>query len=299
MKEKKIGIVTVLYNSETVLDDFFSTLALQSYKTFVLYIVDNKSPDNSLAKAKELASQNDFETVFIENPQNDGVAKGNNLGIEKALADGCDYVLLSNNDVVLYEDTIKNLLFATEHNNVLVTVPKILIYDNKNIWFAGGELNFRTFRVKHIGIDCPDNEIYNHEKFITYSPTCVMLIHKDVFTEVGLMDEKYFVYWDDTDFVYRLQKKEIKILYAPSSCLEHKESVCTGNKSDFFYKYIYRNREYFINKYARFKTFMHFIDFTYLYTVMKYKMRNNKRQWQIVRDAMKEGCRMFPEKGNL
>ena len=148
MKEKKIGIVTVLYNSETVLDDFFSTLALQSYKTFVLYIVDNKSPDNSLAKAKELASQNDFETVFIENPQNDGVAKGNNLGIEKALADGCDYVLLSNNDVVLYEDTIKNLLFATEHNNVLVTVPKILIYDNKNIWFAGGELNFRTFRVK-------------------------------------------------------------------------------------------------------------------------------------------------------
>ena len=133
MNGKKIGIVTVLYNSESVLDDFFSTLERQSYKNFVLYVVDNKSPDNSLNKTKELAKSVSFETVIIENQQNDGVAKGNNLGIEKALADSCDYILLSNNDVVLYEDTILNLLMAAERNNDLVVVPKILIYYNKNI----------------------------------------------------------------------------------------------------------------------------------------------------------------------
>lgn len=295
MVDKTIGIVTVLYNSETVLDDFFRTLAKQSFKNFILYVVDNKSPDNSLSKAKQLAKLFDFKTVFIENPQNDGVAKGNNLGIKKALEDGCEYVLLSNNDVVFYEDTIEKLFLSSEQKEIKVVVPKILIYDNKNIWFAGGEFNLKTFRVKHIGIDCPDNEIYNKEKFITYSPTCVMLIHKEVFEKVGFMDEKYFVYWDDTDFVYRLQKNGLKILYTPTSCLEHKESVCTGNRSDFFYKYIYRNREYFINKFARYKLWMHLIDFIYLYTVMKLKMRNNKRQWLIVRDAMKEGCKMFPE----
>ncbi len=296
---KLIGIVTVLYNSESVLDDFFTTLSKQSYKNFILYIIDNKSPDNSLVKAKELSKQVNFKTVIIENSQNDGVAKGNNLGIEQALKDGCDYVLLSNNDIVLYEDTIENLLASTEKNNVFVSVPKILIYDNKNIWYGGGVFDFKTFRVKHIGIDCPDSEIYNSEKYVTYSPTCVMLIHKSVFGTVGIMDEKYFVYWDDTDFVYRLHKAGIKILYVPTSCLEHKESVCTGNKSDFFYRYIYRNREYFINKFSRFNNLLHFIDFLYLYTVMRFKMRKNLRQWKIVKEAMKEGCKMFPEKGDL
>ena len=185
MDDKKIGIVTVLYNSESVLDDFFYTLSKQSYRKFILYVVDNKSPDNSLAKTKELSKHVAFETVIIENQQNDGVAKGNNIGIEKALSDGCDYILLSNNDVVLYEDTISNLFVATEKHNDFVAVPKILIYYNKHIWFGGGEFDFKTFRVKHIGIDCPDSGLYNQEKYITYSPTCVMLIHKSVFETVG------------------------------------------------------------------------------------------------------------------
>ena len=89
-----IGIVTVLYNSETVLADYFSSLNSQTYRNFIVYIVDNKSPDNSLAFSHELAETSFFQTVFIENDENVGVAKGNNLGINKAILDGCDMVLL-------------------------------------------------------------------------------------------------------------------------------------------------------------------------------------------------------------
>ena len=97
----RIGIVTVLYNSAGVLPEFFETLGTQRYTNFILYIVDNKSPDDSLAVARKLCASARFETVVIENEENYGVAKGNNIGIKAALRDGCDRVLLSNNDIVL------------------------------------------------------------------------------------------------------------------------------------------------------------------------------------------------------
>jgi GT2 family glycosyltransferase len=79
----KIGIVTVLYKSESVLPEFFESLEAQTYKNFILYIVDNKSPDNSLAISEAFKTKSTFETVVIANDDNYGVAKGNNIGITK------------------------------------------------------------------------------------------------------------------------------------------------------------------------------------------------------------------------
>lgn len=292
MSTKKIGIVTVLYNSEKVLFDFFETLNQQLFKDFVLYVVDNKSPDNSLSVAKKLAKDVFFETCFIENSQNDGIAKGNNLGINKAFEDGCEYILISNNDVVFYPDTISILYETSILRSEKVVAPKILIHADKSIWYGGGELRRFSFRTKHWGIGTKDIGQYDSMSYVTYTPTCVTLIHKTVFDSIGLMDENFFVYWDDTDFVYRVQKNKMKILYCPKACLEHKESVCTGKRSDFFYYQFYKNREYFINKHSKISFLLHFIDFVYLYSIMRIKMRNNLNQWEVIKKAMREGCKI-------
>ena len=61
-----------------------------------------------------------------------------------------------------------------------------------------------------------------------------MLIRKELFEEIGYMDEAYFVYYDDTDFVYRALRRGHNVLYVPESFLQHKESTSTGGKkSDF------------------------------------------------------------------
>ena len=96
-----LGLVTVLYNCEGVLQDFFDTLAIQTYKDFELIIVDNKSKDNSLNQCKRLAEKMFFKCFFIENEDNLGVAAGNNQGIKLALEHNCDKVLLTNNGIVL------------------------------------------------------------------------------------------------------------------------------------------------------------------------------------------------------
>lgn len=289
MEEKKIGIVTVLYNSEKVLDDFFDSLKRQTYKNFILYVIDNLSPDNSLSKAKELSESCSFETKFIANSGNYGVAKGNNQGIVAALYDGCDYVLLSNNDIVLENDTIEKLYEGLLETNANMTVPKIYLYKSIKLWCAGGKFNNFNNNTVHFGYNKEDCEKYSKKRRVSYAPTCFMLIEKSVFYDVGLMDEKYFVYYDDTDFVYRSQKLHKRLFYIPDSKMQHKESVSTGKRSDFFYKYIYRNRIYFISKHRKLWKLKYLEDLIFNKTVRAFKMRHNKHQYQIVSNSLKEG----------
>jgi len=290
MEYKKIGIVTVLYKSETVLEDFFRTLNEQSYRNFTLYVVDNKSPDNSLDKSKEFAKSAWFKTKFIENNDNYGVAKGNNQGIGTALEDDCDYVLLSNNDVVLKPDTIEKLYLGLTENNADMAVPKIYFYGTSLIWMAGGKFTWYNGSTKHIGVNKKDKGQFDKCKKINYAPTCFMLIKKEIFEIVGMMDEKYFVYYDDADFVYRTMKKGQKFFYIYNSILEHKESTSTGVKSDFSIFYYIRNRIYFAKKHRRFFYFFYIENILYHYTIRWLKMINNRHQWKLMLRAMQEGA---------
>jgi GT2 family glycosyltransferase len=292
METEKIGIVTVLYKSETVLDDFFDTLNGQTYRNFVLYVIDNKSPDNSLIKSKELAKNCWFDTKFIENDDNYGVAKGNNQGIEAALTDDCEYVLLSNNDVVLMPDTIENLYLGLKENHADMAVPKIYFYGTNLIWAAGGK--FRKFLgiTIHIGDHEIDKGQYDTNHIINYSPTCFMLIKKYFFFDIGLMDENYFVYFDDTDFVYRANLKNKRLYYIFNSVVGHKESSSTIRRSDFYYYYIFRNRIYFSKKHNKHYYFLFCINIIYHFTIRNIKMLHNRRQWKIIRNAIFDGIKL-------
>lgn len=284
----KIGIVTVLYNSETVLEEFFATLSEQTYTNFILYVVDNKSPDNSLALSKKLATIYSFSTVIIENNENSGVAGGNNLGILKALADGCDTILLSNNDVVLQPETIEKLIEGMYAHKTNMVVPKIYFHGTNQIWTAGG--CFLPFRggVAHIGALEEDKGQYNEPKSIDYAPTCFMLVQKEVFERAGIMDEKYFVYWDDTDFVYRALKKKETLWYIPNSVVHHKESTSTGKGSKFKVYYMKRNLIYFARKNFAFPYAFYVICFNIAEHVFKHIFR-----WKY--DLWKEGIRGFKD----
>lgn len=241
----KIGIVTVLYKSESVLPEFFESLEAQTYKNFILYIVDNKSPDNSLAISEAFKIKSTFETVVIANDDNYGVAKGNNIGIKQALSDNCDYVLLSNNDVVIQEKAIEHTLLGLIRNNADFAASKILFYKKDVLWYAGGSYSWYNGWCIHYGMKQVDKGQFDIEKETVYAPTCFLLIKKGVFLSIGLMDEAYFVYWDDTDFVYRARKKNFKLFYIPSATIEHNERSSTGGVNKFTIYYIYRNLIYF------------------------------------------------------
>lgn len=296
--DNKIGIVTILYNSEAVLDDFFESLSHQTFKNFILYIVDNLSPDNSLSRAKSLGEKVDFECVYIENDQNFGVAKGNNIGIKAALKDGCNYILLSNNDIVLNSNTIENLLSGIVSYKADLAVPKIYFWNtNKLLWMAGGKFRWLQGTTLHFGFRQPDSAKFNQLKAIEYAPTCFMLIKSKIFKEIGYMDEVYFVYYDDSDFLWRVRKHHKKLIYVPTSTLYHKVSVSTGgSESSFSIKYSNRNQIFFIKK--NFGPFHKWVSLIYVYLRFYLKQRsiNSVDKNKLILDSFHEGSRLYKQK---
>ena len=103
---EKIGLVTITYNAESVLTSFLECVWAQTYKNFILYIVDNESTDNTLSILK---NQADARLEIIQNNTNLGVAAANNQGIKKALSDNCSQILLLNNDIEFNERLIETL----------------------------------------------------------------------------------------------------------------------------------------------------------------------------------------------
>src|SRR5471032_1948027 len=249
-KTALIGIVTVLYNADEVLPDFFASLAVQVGVKLKLYVIDNGTKDTGSVLSRELAAQCQIDVEIVFNNENVGVARGNNQGIEMALADGCDYVLLANNDTEFLDPlAIATLLRRTEAADALASVPKIIFHGTKRIWYAGGWFARLKATSPHVGYDEEDRGQFDKESFTEYAPTCFMLLHKSVFDRVGLMDEKYFVYYDDCDFVWRMGDAGIRLLYVTTSHITHKVAVSTGGtNSTFTLYYTTRNRVYFSRK---------------------------------------------------
>lgn len=245
-----IGVVTVLYQSDLVLPDFFRSLAGQSNVNIKLYVIDNSENDSGCKISRELADRFGISTYIVFNNENVGVARGNNQGIKMALDDGCEYVLLANNDVDFPDpEVVAGLVKRAQNADALAAVPKITYFGTNQIWCAGGR--FSRFRAitPHVGYRREDLGQFDLEKFTEYAPTCFMLLHKSIFSTIGFMDEKYFVYYDDSDFVWRMNNAGIRLLYVPTSRVAHKVSVSTGGiESPFGLFYTSRNRVYFSRK---------------------------------------------------
>ncbi|WP_420223954.1 glycosyltransferase family 2 protein [Pigmentiphaga litoralis] len=246
----KVGVVTVLYNSTDVLEGFFSSLSQQVDVTIKLYVIDNSPTDEGFQLSRHLAKQHGIDTTLVYNNGNLGVAKGNNQGIELALADNVDYVVLSNNDIEFSNPAMINGMIADMSLvGARAAVPKMLYYGTRKIWCAGGSISKLRSGSPHRGDLEDDVGQYDVSEFTEYAPTCFMILRRDVFQDVGLMDEDYFVYYDDTDFVWRMNKCNTPILYVPRFELFHKVSFSTGgNESLFSLYYVTRNRLFFARK---------------------------------------------------
>ena len=254
---EKIGIVTVTYNSTAVLSPFLECIWKQSHQNFVLYIIDNASTDSTL---QILEKKQDSRLKIIKNKSNFGVAKANNQGIKKAIEDGCNQVLIINNDVEFETTLIEKLIKVQIQKNCSLVTPKMMFYDNKNlIWYAGSWfIKSKGFLPLHRGMGKIDKGQYDKIKKIEYAPTCCLLAKKEIFEDIGFMDENYFVYFDDTDFSYRVLKNgKHKMYYVPNIKFYHKVGSLTKSftteetkiyRGDFFLKQTTKNHIYFLKK---------------------------------------------------
>lgn len=261
MKDK-VGIVLVNYNGEKFQNECIRSIKEMEYTNYEIILVDNGSRDKSVELVKK-----EFDDIhIIETGENCGVAKGNNIGIKKSMELGCEYILLLNNDTEVDKFMLTHMMKKAS-KEVMVTCKMYYFSPNNVIWCAGGKINWKDALTEHFGEGEIDKGQCDESKFVEYTPTCCLLIHKSIFESVGIMDENYFMYYDDTDFVVRANSKGYKIWYESSAKLWHKVSSSSGGAvSKISTYFLIRNRLYFINKFYnnKFK-----ITITYYFAVLK------------------------------
>lgn len=254
---QKIGLITITYNSAHVIEPFLECVLAQTHHNFILYIIDNISSDNTLELVKKY---NDNRIVIIANKENVGVAAGNNQGIQKAIQDNCDELLIINNDVEFEDTLLEKLSRQLVELKCSLIAPKMMYYPETNlIWWAGTKFKeSESCMTNHIGIQQEDSGQFDTIEKMDYAPTCCVLLKKEVIDDIGMFDEKYFAYYDDTDFFYRIYKQgKHTLYYYPFVQFYHKvgglSNMKEGNAKKFkfndFYIHLFtRNHVYYLKK---------------------------------------------------
>jgi len=290
---KKLGLVTVLFNSDEVLPDFFESLSIQTYKEFVLVLIDNTPTEVTKSIVDNLAKKYALKISYTPMNSNVGIAAGNNVGINTANKLGCEDIIILNNDICFNKPSLfESLVSLSQDQNKPIIAPKIYYHNNKILWYAGGKLVKWKGTVYHFGYS-EDTKELNIAGFTNYAPTCFLYVRGEVFNNIGLMDEKYFVYVDDVDFVYRALIKGYEIWYEPTLSLYHKVSTSTGGmESDFGLRFNTRNKIYFIRKFFKFPFFYTAQLFTIIAAIYFGKKAGRASVIVKVFNAVKEGYSM-------
>lgn len=248
-----VGIVISNYNGWQDTVQCLQSLQKQTFTDFEIILLDDASPNDSVAQLGAHLPQN---TVFLPQSQNLGFAAANNVGIRRALADGCDWVLLLNNDTVAAPDFLQNLLANTPAG--AVSCPKMLFMDPPDeIWFAGGALDRATGKVKHLGGHQKDGPAFSQPQQVSFITFCCVLLPRAVIERVGFLDETLFMYCEDVDYCLRLADAGVPLWFLPQAKIWHKAGGSAGGMLSVYY--ITRNTLYLTCKgksrvYARAKT---------------------------------------------
>lgn len=290
----KIGVVTVTFGSGGVLEDFLASLDCQTYRNFCLIAVDNGSKDDTV---EQLKAYRGCECFVIANGQNLGVAAGNNQGIRAAIDAGCEYVLLLNNDVVFGPGLFQQLVDGLSEHNCQMTTPLIYYHAKPDvIWAAGGNFQWMYgYRCIHYSLGEEDHGQHFIPQLVTHTPTCCVLVQRKVFQVIGLMDERYFVYGDDNDFMFRAWKADILLFFLPEAKLWHKVGSLTGTESPFSMRYVARNKAYFMVKHlGRFITLPYMIVYWFYYVMRCLVGKDSRDICKLKIMSWNEGFRMRP-----
>ena len=211
-------------------------------------------------KAKGPGTERPF-LVFIQNGENLGYAGGNNVGLRYALKkNDFEYVWLLNNDTVPEESALSALVSCAQKNQAAMAGSKLLYADApekekpKNLQMAGGGMIWPAAGNAFImGAGRKDDGQWDKPFPLDYVCGASLLVKKEVLFKVGLLEEKYFLYWEDVEWGIRAGRDGFKRLYCPDSRVLHKEGGTIGKaeggisgKADYYWV---RNGLYFTKKY--------------------------------------------------
>jgi GT2 family glycosyltransferase len=218
----QVVIVVLNYNGQKCLTKTLASLGALSYQEKEVLVVDNASTDGSFLDAQKKFP----EYSYLALPRNGGFGYGMNQGIEYAMNKQADYVWLFNYDALAERDALEPLVAEAKRREDKVLLSPCIIDQYHQNWFSGGKINFWRMRVEHDRGPAPIQ--VSETSFLT---GCALFLPMKVIQEVGLLDEDFFLYYEDADYSMRAQNKQFPLAVVPRSRVLHsEESQCNPTK---------------------------------------------------------------------
>ncbi len=214
-------VVTVILNTNRREDTLacLASLARADCARHAILVLDNASTDGSVE-----AIRAGFPAVIVlPLAENRGYAGNNNVGIRHALDLGAEWVFVLNEDTIVDPGCIRALVQAGESApDVGIVGPKVLHHDQPQvIQSAGGTLG-RYWRSLHRGENEPDHGQFDSQAEVDWVSGCSIFVRAEAVRRAGMLDERYFYYWEETEWCIRVRRHGYRILYAPAATLQHK-----------------------------------------------------------------------------
>ena len=239
----RVVVLILTWNRVDELVPCLESFACNDYPNTEVVVIDNGSEDESPATVKR-----DFPWVtLIENGENLGFCRGNNVGMRYALGRDCDYVMLLNSDTKMTPPLIRELVNVMESDPTIgITGAKNLLMENPDYtWGKYGVVTWGPMLVRTIGRFVPDDKRNDPPQDVDWVIGNACMMRRASLERVGLFDEEFWQCNEDVDWCYRARKAGFRVVYVDRAAILHKG----GSSADISHRKIF-SYGYFIGRNA-------------------------------------------------
>ncbi|SFC61773.1 glycosyltransferase family 2 protein [Butyrivibrio sp. YAB3001] len=262
-----LGIIIINYNTYDKTIDCINSIKDTYCGNYRIYLLDNASQNDSAEILSKLYINDKFVELICEN-KNLGYARGNNLCIKKAVEDGCEYALISNNDIVYKPHAIERLIAEMVEENVFIVGPKVILPNGEIqktvklkapsfIEYIKYETYVRNFFKKSYE---SNNIIPNSKRDVYWVVGCSFLVNLRQFELINFFDEYTFLYFEEYILSEKAKKNDLRLRYCPDAEVFHYHGFSMGGALNITTRSAnWRSEIYFLKNYwhwNRFKCWM-------------------------------------------
>lgn len=277
-----LGIIILNYETwELSLRCMQSLMEQDNAKSFQIYLVDNASKAGMPKTVKDFITQ--YNVTYISSDKNRGYAAGNNLGIRRALQDGCDALLISNNDIVYRKGAVWALYDTLkEQKDIGIAGPKVLdekglVQPSRIARKTGMREIFQLYTVAKLIFRkswktyfCLDRDVDKMDDVYHVSGCCFM-ISAECAKQVLPFDETTVLYGEELILGVCMERAGYRTVYQPKSVVVHKHGATTKRVKPFMYQCISESELYYCSRYLRAPRWQ--LRILYVYRRLLYKIR--------------------------
>lgn len=247
--DERVLAVVVNWNGREVLPQTLEALGSTLHPHLEIVVVDNGSTDGSAAAVPE-------PVRLVPLQENLGYAGGLNRVLRPALEGGDDpgaqppdHFLLLNNDVLVEPETVTRLLELAREKGPGIYGPKVLLQGRPDrLDAAWGRITWSHVLCSFRGKGARDGPRFGRVRRVQLLLGCALLVHRRVFRDVGLFDERFFMYHEEVDFLFRAGRCGYPAYYCPAARVRHRRAHSTRRQPLRRVEWVRRNTVLFLRK---------------------------------------------------